>query len=354
MPPPIPLSASNGEHNKFSNSASLFCLLSTLLVFGLSWAFGTVSHNLTGRNLVLATLAYDAVSCLLVAVGLIMGILALLMMKPGGRGKVVFRSLAGVAMAGLFLAIFVPNFIQARARTLAQRDAPLNVIAAGKNLKPQETAALQTNGKSVSLKQFTQTQNQAAKTTTTAEEALVKQGSEAYTLRAQAVQKAYLQALSNLTAAQVLGTSNVVSREILQQRREVVQNFLKFNANFRNFMEGGEDNFRAELVRLNISPSIIDEAVTEFHKSSSPQLPLFTDIRAQNDRMGRGMLAVLDLLDINWGHWSYDESTGHIRFENGELVEQYNTDLKGINEAVKAETLSQKRLVTVMSQPTLQ
>jgi hypothetical protein len=357
LPPPLPLSAKVNNDNTFANRASLVCLLSPLILVGLGYGFRQASHNITGPNLVMATMILGGVSCLLLFVGLIMGILALLLMKPGGRGRIALCSVVGLGVIGWQISLTVPgvvNALHARARTLAQREEAIDTItAASKDLNRQAVASLKSNGPPPSLKQFSQALDQAAKTSE-GEDALVWKGSQAYLKRIQTLQEAYQVASSNLTAARVLSTSNLTSRDTIAQRREVVNEFLKSNADLKNFMSGGEDNFRAELARQNVSPAVIVGAVAGFRKSSSARVPAITEIRTQDDRIGRGMLTVLDLLDVNWGHWSYNQDTGHVRFESQDLVEQYNAAMKGITQAGKDQAAAQGRLVRVMSQNSMQ
>jgi hypothetical protein len=350
---PSPLSGSFQNDNTFSNRASIACLLSPLILAALGFAFHYANHSLSGPNLSTATMVFAGVSCLLMCVGSIMGILALLLMKSGGRTRIVICSLGGLAFLSVQIAQAIPSVLKARARTLQREENIENVTAASKDLNREAVQSLKTNGPGASLNKLSQVLDQAAKTST-GEDAQVWKASQAYLLRMQAVQLAYQAASSNLTAARVLSTSNLDSREALMERRAVVQEFLKSNADLKNFLSNGEDNFRAELVRLKVSQATIDSAIIGFHKSSAAQLPVVAEIRTDDDRIGRGMLTVLDLLDVNWGHWSYNPETGHVRFESTDLVEQYNADLKGITEAATEQAASQGRLVKIVSQGTMQ
>jgi hypothetical protein len=356
MQSPSPLSSKVQNDNTFSNRASLVCLVSPLILVGLGYGFHYASHKIPAANQGLATMIFDGVSCLLMFVGLIMGILALLLMKPGGRGKVALCALAGLGFIGWQITVTGPGMLDtlhARARTLAQHDPVENVAAASKDLKEQTGASLKTNTPTPTVKQFSQALDQAAKTSES-EDALVRKGSQAYLARIQAIQEAYQTASSNLTAARVLSTSNLTSRETIAERRALVEEFLKCNADLKNFMNGGEDNFRAELVRQNISPSKIESAISDFHKTSAAQVPVISEIHSQGDRIGRGMLTVLDLLDVNWGHWTYNPTDGHVQFESPNLVEQYNAVLKGISEATKERAVAQGQFAQMMSQASMQ
>lgn len=354
FPPPLPSSVTGQNPNRFSSAAATACLILAAAAWGLCTGFESVSKNLNldPHYKGLAAIGASAVSLFLLFVGSIMGILAMLLMKPGNRGSIVARSLAGLAISGVFVAIFSTGFIHARARTLAQRDAYQDLSAAAKDLDQQQLQMLKTNGQSVSLKKFSDALDQGAKTST-GDDALAYKATQAYLLRIQAVQGAYQTALSNLTAAHVLSTSNLVSRETLQERRELVQNFLKCNTNLKNFTAANEDNFQAEMARLNVSQATINEALEGFHKTAGPRQPVLLVMREQDDEMGRGMLAVLDLLDANWGRWSYDQNTRHVRFENPDAVAQYNADMKEISDAAKEQAISKNQLTKVISQASL-
>lgn len=353
MPSPLPLSGPIQNDNTFCKQASRACLVSPFILVALGLGFRLVSHFLPGSILGVAALVFGGVSCLLLLAGLIMGILALLLMKPGGRTNIVACSLGGLVLLASFAALALPNVLHARARTLAQREAMLNTVAAAKAQDRPAAAPPKTNSQTVSLKQFTQQPEEPPKPTP-AEDALLTRGRQAYLTRVQTVQSAYQAALSSLNAARVLCTSNLVDHGTIQARRVVVENFLNRNADWKNFMSGAEDNFRAELVRLNLSQPIIKATIADFHKSSLMQSAVIEDICAQDDRMGRGMLSVLDLLETNWGHWAYNDVDGRLRFDNGDLVEQYSGYLQEINEAAKKQEASQMRLAGITSQASLQ
>jgi hypothetical protein len=353
MPPPLPLSARGQNDNTFSNRASLACLLSPLILIALGFGFRFASRSWTGPKLATATMVFGGVSCLLILVGLIMGILALLLMKSGGRTRIVVCSLGGLAVIGAQIALAVPHVLEARARSIAHQDAMLNTVAAGKDVSPQTEGSLKTNGDSVNLNKFSQAPDQAARISA-ADQVLRAKGTQAYLARLQAVQQAYENAFSNLTAARVLSTSNLVARESIEERRAIVQAFLNCNADVKNFASGSEDNYRAELVRLNVSQAGIEDALKTFHKSSLQQIPALLEIRAEDDRMGRGMLAVLDLLDVHWGHWTYNEATSHVRFEKVDVAEEYNAALLGIVDATTQRAAAEKRLGSITSQMSMQ
>ncbi len=261
-------------------------------------------------------------------------------------------SLGGLVLTSALIAIAVPKYVRARTAAVTQKAAVENMIAATKDLNKKEAELLKTNGPPASINQPAQAPGQTAPSAPD-EDGLKKQAKQAYLARLQEVQRAYQAAWSSLTTARVLSTSNLVARGDIEERKAVVQNFLKCNEAVKNFTIQSEDNYRGELVQLNVSPAVVESAVEEFHRTSVPRLPVIIEISAQNERIGAGMLEVLDLLDANWGRWSYNQDNGHVRFESQDLVEEYNTDLKGINEAGTEQISLQKHLATVMSQASL-
>ncbi len=341
----------NQDSNRFSKAASGMCLVLALVVWGLSLGFETLVRNLnlTGRYLGYVALAVSGLSLFLLLIGSIAGLLALVRMKAGGRGGIVFGSLAGLAISGLFVAIFVPNFVRARDRALARYDAYQNFSDAVNDVKAQLAGILKTNGQAVDLTKVNEALEKGAQTST-GEEAPVYKATQAYLAHLKAAEGAYQNAMLNIKAAHVLSTSNVVSSETLQQRKQIVQNFIKCNADLKDFISAGEDNYRAELVRFNASPLVIDSAVAGFHKSSEPRRPLLLAVHEQDDEIGRGMLAVLDILDTNWGQWHFDRDTGHVRFEDSEMAREYNADLQGINDAAKEQAVTKNELATMLSE----
>ena len=218
MLPSFSLSGSSQSDNTFAHRASLACLASPLVVFGLSYVFGMVSHKFTGHNLAVATLAHNIVSCILAAFGLIMGILALLLMKPGGRARIVIFSLGGLAFTGLFAAIYVPNFVRARTAAVSDSAAVDSALAASKAANQTAAASLKTNEPSVSVAPYSPASDQAARTNSN-EIALRMKANQAYVARWQALRLALQTASSNLTSARVLSVrSNLNNRNTIQER----------------------------------------------------------------------------------------------------------------------------------------
>jgi hypothetical protein len=232
---------------------------------------------------------------------------------------------------------------------MSQSKAAENVVAASKDFARQTAASMKTNGQAASLARVNQALDQAAKSGV-GDTALVAKGTKAYVARVQAIQRAYQDASQNLTAARVLSTSNLLDRDAIQERKAIVQNFLKCNQDLKNFVDRNEENYRAELERLNVTPAVVASSLQGFHTTSAPQIPVIDQIRSDDERIGDAMLAVLDLLDATWGQWTYNQQDGHLRFQSHDQLAQYNTDLKEIQQASTEQATAQKHLAEVMTQ----
>ena len=88
----------------------------------LSWVCPIILFLLlmVGRQMV-APLVMDLVALLFIIVGLVFGIVALLGISKHGKKGILAPAIVGIIINGLLLAIFVTNFMAARARATQQQ-----------------------------------------------------------------------------------------------------------------------------------------------------------------------------------------------------------------------------------------
>src|SRR5437762_321029 len=99
-------------------------------------------------------------------------------------------------MSSLFLAIFIPNFLSAREKALANRKAIEEVHASSRNFQKEAVEAVR-EGRSVDATSLKQTLDNAGRNATGETAALVK-GTSAYMQKLQALQDAYNAAAKEL------------------------------------------------------------------------------------------------------------------------------------------------------------
>jgi len=348
-PPPLPsLHSENDDPNSFSRQAAKASAIAPFLTIALAYGCSGLFKSNQDSSFRVLLLVLSLVFCLMIGGGFISGILALVCMKPGGRGTIVFRALAGMLISSLLLAIAVPNFLKARQQALANRKANAELQSASKDFRSEAVKALK-EGRPADLTGFKRRLDETAETST-GEAAALSRGTSAYLKKLQSLQATYNRAASDLTNAHVLRSSDLTEREQLQPRKVVVQQFLNANDTIRGFLKSSDENFRGELVRQQVSPAAVSSALGEFRKSSAAQMPLILEIRKADTRMGEAMLSVLDLLDSNWGQWQYNSASGKLRFNSTTAVQRYNTYLQEIDSAREDQTAAQQKLAALVSQ----
>ncbi|MEP6668133.1 MAG: hypothetical protein ABJF10_03215 [Chthoniobacter sp.] len=129
---------------------------------------------------------------------------------------------------------------------------------------------------------------------------------------------------------------NIHSRADIERDRKIIHDFLTTNTRLTETLRYGEGFIRAELNSAKVPAAIRDSAVDLYAKSQGPLLPLQIHVRQCDQVIGENALAVLDLLDFNWGAWGRDEATGRLDFTNTITLATFR-DYVGKIEAAAAE-----------------
>jgi hypothetical protein len=350
-PPPLPVSDDSAEESFFARQAANACLAAPLILIGLTLfirPFLENHHEAYNRYIVLGL---GGIVVSIVLVGIVLGLLALVMARSGQRGSVFLRAGSGLAISALLIAIAIPNFLEARRKSLANKAVLQNMQAATKELRNEAAKAVeQADGRGVLLERYRDALNQAAKGASGDTSVLMK-AMTAYVGRIESQQKAYENVSLELQSAHVLQTSDLVNRAQIADRKATVQKFLDANNSLKTFVSQGAANYRKELVNLKVPPDQIEAAVSGFQKSSGLQVPVVLEIRAADGRMGVAMLGILDLLEANWGRWQFNQISGKLRFDETATLQRYNAYLSEIKQAGTDQAMAQNRLLIIMRKP---
>jgi uncharacterized membrane protein YeaQ/YmgE (transglycosylase-associated protein family) len=336
------------ERGSFPRQAALLCLAAPCLVFALSLAAKGMMWRLgatAGRWLFFGV---GGMSCLMLLAGLILGILALAMVKPDRRHGILIRVLFGMVLNVLFLALWLAGFTQDVSRTVAQKQAFAKLASAARNVQQQATQSA-AGGGDVKLDELTRSLAEAARTAPD-ELATIMQGTQSYMRKLQAVQANHTLATQELMAAQVLECGNLKQKEDLQARKTVVRRFAQANDAFKTFLDHNEANYRAELVQAKAPPEQMQLALGEFHKASVKRTATMLEICGTDHRIGESMLASLEMLEINWGAWRYDASQKRVEFADVNLGSSYNARLEEIRAASRDQQKAQQELQAGLAQ----
>ena len=312
----------------------------SLAAKGIMWRLSAAA----GRRLFFGV---GGMSCLMLLAGLILGILALAMVKPDRRGGISVRVLCGMVLNILFLTLWLVGFTQDVSRTVAQKQALAKLASASRNA--QQQAAQSPDGGEVKLDQLTKSLAEAAKTAP-GELAAVMQGTQAYMQKLQTLQSNHTLVTHELMAAQVLDCTTLKQKEELQARKAVVRRFAQANDAFKTFLQHNEANYRAELVQAKAPPEQMQLALGEFQKASMKRTATMLEICATDHRIGQSMLASLEMLETNWGSWKFDALQKRVEFTDENLGAGYNAHLEEIRTASHEQQQAQKELQAGLAQ----
>ncbi|MDR3404820.1 MAG: hypothetical protein P4L99_20115 [Chthoniobacter sp.] len=130
----------------------------------------------------------------------------------------------------------------------------------------------------------------------------------------------------------------------IDRDRKIVRDFLDTNTRLMDSLQYGEGFIRAELSTAGVPASVRDTALALYAKSQGPVLPLQMHVRRCDQTIGENALAVLDLLDFNWGEWTRDEPTGRLDFNNSVTLATFKDYVGKIAAAADERAAAQEEL----------
>jgi len=186
--------------------------------------------------------------------------IASLCRRQSGETNVVGRSIAGLALSSILLALFSAAFIGGFAKGYTQAvQARQTMASLHKSIKEANADVRNsfdpTNGIKANPAVFDKAISQAKKASQElkGESALVMDASAAFLTDLQGMSKAYDAEFKRLQNAHVLSPTNLTSKEQLKGRKDVVQRFLAVNDDLDRFIAGSESTFKNELTTRNVS-----------------------------------------------------------------------------------------------------
>jgi hypothetical protein len=132
----------------------------------------------------------------------------------------------------------------------------------------------------------------------------------------------------------------------IDRDRKIIQEFLATNARLSDTLQHAEGLIRAELETAKVPPATRDAAMALYAKTQAPLLPLQMRLRQADETIGKNGLAVLDLLDFNWGSWTRNEATQQLNFENTITLAMFRDYVGKIEAAATERKAIQDELAT--------
>jgi hypothetical protein len=345
-PPPL-LAISKPSGKTFAHqaaTASLLAPLLAILVSAASQAAGSQASRI-------AAVTVGLVSLLFIVAGLIMGIVGLCGIKQNGPRGILGKSVAGLLINGLLLTFFMVGLVIGVGRSFQFRQftEDLTNTVADMQAGAKQSYDSKNGITNVDFKSMQRLQNQFADAaqTMSGDDALISKAMARYVARMQDQMKKYEDAVTEVRTAKVLDLASLSDREQISTRREVVQNFIAANDEVKVMITNSEDFIRADLTDMNVSSEKIDQVIAGFDVKFAQRSVLDLQIRACDDRMGQGTLAMLDLLETNWGKWNYDPAKNVINFEDTYAQRSYRLSLNEIKNAGMEQVKEQGELVNL-------
>lgn len=344
-PPPLP---KVGKSQSLPRQLALASLLAPLLALGVSIAVRAANQGDEPPRVTQVILG--GFSVLLIGLGLVFAIVALASIPRYGKQGLLGRGIAGLILNGLLIALFLAGFIFGLTRKFSRnREATQDMKAVSDDVRQSLRESYDpekgvTNLDSGKLDRLTR-EFKAAAERMSGDEAIVMKANADYLTGAQKKFKAYEIALKAFTEAEVLNLATLTEKVQIESRREITRRFLEANTDFESALRDAEKIIRGNLVEARLESAKIEKAMQAYNRSAGPQRSLTLGIRECDRQIGEAALAVLDLLEAQWGQWRYHASLNEITFSESGHNRAYGKFLETIETAGQKQVKLQGLLV---------
>ncbi len=294
-------------------------------------------------------IAFSATGILCYLAGFVFSIVALCGIPRHGRGGLLGKGLVGLLLNGaillatsISLLLLLPKTLERAKNTQVLKQFDDAVKAAKESARD---AINSTNGlrpDPARLDNFIATAQQAAKNLKGAE-AETMQASLAFFAKLKVENDAFTKAADALDTADILNGLTLTKPEQIPARRKAVQEFITANAHLRDFSREVEQHFEAALKTRNLSPGEIERALASFRKGQNHSLLL--KIRDCDERIGKGLLATLALLEEQWGKWKFDKKDEDFVFQDATAGKHYSNLQADVASAGEEQAALQKQML---------
>jgi hypothetical protein len=333
-PPPAPKS-----FPRFAATAS-WC--APILVLVLAGVVSLVNPAIAKADQHRNFLILGIVSCLLILIGWLCGILALTTWSKQENKRVLAPALTGTVLNGLVIlsaCVFGVMKLQARMQRNAETVADIRAKAAEINAAAEKEMA--TNGTNrglvVQKLQGLEKSMEDAAQNFSGGDALAAHATADFVKSLTQLKIALDTNSVALTSAKVLVASNIQDKADLELRRKVLQNFLAANDELKLYVQHGAEHYQEDLTRWHVPETTADAVLRGYRKRADAVNPMTVKVRECDGRIGRAMLGIVELEETNWGTWHVSATSGAITFDDTENAAAYNGFLKEIRTASAAE-----------------
>lgn len=343
-PPPLPSGKS------FARPAVIFSILAPLLAI----LFGVILRIIAVNGVVLPPLGLILVGFVIFGLGIVglgLAIAGLCNIPRHGARGILSGGILGVVLNGILLLFFVGAFIVGLNRRAKATQFSQNLQNTERELQTsvQKSYNRKTGITNIDIKGIERIRNQLDRgaQTLSGDDALIARAMSKFAAGMEEAAQKYQSAKNELDAAHVLDLQSLINEQQIASRREIIQRFMSANSELASAFSNAVDTVRANLASLHVSPGEANAALAGFESRWKTRAPLVLKIRDCDNRIGQGMLGILNLLDQNWGKWSYDSNRKLLTFEDTDARVAYKQFLAQIESAGQEQIRTQGELIAV-------
>jgi hypothetical protein len=314
-----------------AQSAALASLLAPLLSFIMNAGLRESSKETPAVAVVQV-----AGTLILLAIGLVAGIVALALIGRHGSQGVVGRALAGILICGLGFGVLVFAVVEGlqKGRQSARAAAEITRLTESHRRENEQLLQRSIAGEDVNSKilgstdRLAEEMRQSAASMPESERAITAALAETVEGIGREFRKKD-QPFAALRAAGGVSPSGLTSPQAIRDRLALVEQCEQANRALLAAIPTWPDQLRQRLRARNVAADRVERVVAGFTKEF--RADLITAIHGDDGEMVTQMRVVLIVLQGSYGRWRYDRARDTVVFNGPGLVEQYNTANRAIS-----------------------
>lgn len=347
-PPPLP---NPGKQHSLARKIALGSIIAPLLTILVAAAFYAARQ--AGEPLRAVKLFCGGICVLLILTGFVLAIVALCSIPRHGRRGILGRGMTGLILNGVLVLFLVGVFMSGVMKGIKQkstgRQAVRDLQAASEDAKQRLRESYDpeqgiTNMDAGNIERLA-SELESAAGKLSGDEALIMQAMADYLTGLQKQSEKYQVAVTEFSDAEVLNLGTLTAKSQIETRRQIVRRWLDVNSELKTAVVQSEVTIRARLVELKIPPTQIEEVIKGFNSKAAPRRALIVRIRDCDQKIGEAALGALDLLETQWGHWTYSNLSEVVTFSADQHNELYSSLIAEITAAGEEQVKLQGRLV---------
>ena len=288
---------------------------------------------------------------LLTVAGFLIAIIGLCGIREHGTQGLLGKGIAGLLINGMFLIFFGVAVVIGFQKSSSTRQSIANLQSDEKAMQAnfKQSYNSKTGNTNADFNSIDRIQGdiKTAAQASSGDNALILQAMSRHVALMRSAMKGYYDAAAKLRTGHVLVASNLTDKAQIIPRRELVQDFMVANDNLLFTITNSETYVRAALESQKIPPQKIPALMAAFEVKFAPRRDLDVQIRECDVHMGQSMLAILDVLETDWGNWHFDTKKNKIYFNDSSSRAAYQESLEVIKFAGSEQVSLQGKLVNL-------